>query len=545
MSIQSKSRSGRTARTVASVAAAALFFAACSGDGGTTGDPAEQAPLPESELPNHVPVDYVEPDFPSVNGSTAGYTTVPDELVESVTEVPGTGQTFTLLTPIWQAIPPVDGNSYFEAINEELGSTLNYQMVAGNDYNERLSAILASPDDVPDWVAVFGWNPPPRFDQAVDAVFQDLTDFISGDAIEQYPNLANLPPEAWQFGVFNGRLYGVPVPGEIVTDGVFYRVDIFDELGVEPPQSSTEFLEVAREVTDPGQQRWAVNDPWVASTLMFGVPPKWQIGDDGQLVHRFETEQYRAALEFATQLYEEGLVHPDAVADNAADAKQRFESGNVVMHYDGIGGWAEMSGRVSSAFGDDEVRILPLSDIHADGADPVRYPGNPANFFSFFKQSDDPERIEELLRIANYLAAPYGTTEFNLVQNGVEGVHYTLDENGMPQANPDAGAELAAVTRHAVAPPVVNASVDDPAYVENYSTWMAQETENLVETPFYGQQIVEPIEFATLSQPFADLEKDIARGRQDITALDTALENWRATGGDDLRAYYQEILDNQ
>ncbi|WP_127573657.1 extracellular solute-binding protein [Georgenia faecalis] len=533
----------RLAGSAAALTAATLVLAACSG-GQDSPDGGAEAPA-EAEMPNYVPVDYVEPDFPSVNGSTAGYTQVPAELVDSVTETPGTGETFTLLTPIWQAIPPVEGNEYFEAINERLGSTLEYQMVAGNDYNERLATILASPDDVPDWVSVFGWNPPPRFDQAVEGVFQDLTEYIAGDAIEAYPNLANLPTEAWQFGVFNGRTYGVPVPGELVTDALFYRADILAELGLEPPETASELLEVARAVTDPAEQRWAFNDPWVAATLMFGVPPKWQIGEDGELIHRYETEEYRAALEFVTQLYSEGLVHPDAVADNSADAKQRFESGNVVLHYDGVGGWAEMAGRISTAFGDDEVRMLPLSNLHADDGEPVRYPGNPANFFSFFKKSDDPERIEELLRIANFFAAPFGTTEYNLVQNGVEGVHYTVDENGAPQPTEQSGTEIAKVTTHAVAPPVANTRLDDPTYVENYTTWMAGEAENLVETPFYAQQIVEPAQFATLGQPFSDLEKDIARGRQDISALDTALENWRTSGGDELRAFYQDILDNQ
>lgn len=530
-------------RRAAALTAVSLVLAACSGGGdATTSAPNE---VQEAQLPNYVPVDYVEPDFPGVDGSTAGFTHYPDKLVTSVTEKPGTGQNFTLLTPIWQAIPPTKGNAYFDAISEELGSTLDYQMVAGNDYNERLATILASPDDVPDWVAVFGWNPPPRFDQAVEAVFQDLTEFTAGEAIEKYPNLANLPTEAWQFGVFNGRTYGVPVPGEVVTDAVFYRTDIFEELGVEPPQSSSEFLEVARAVTDPGKQRWAINDPWVAATLMFGVTPNWEIGDDGTLINRYETKEYREALEFVRTLYDEGLVHPDAVADNSADAKQRFESGKVVMHYDGVGGWSEMSDRMSSTFGDDEVRMLPLADIHADGADPVRYKGNPANFFSFFKKSDEPERIEELLRIANYLAAPFGTTEYNLVQNGVEGVHYTLDEDGAPEAVQGSEAEVAVVTRHAVAPPVINARVDEPTFVENYATWMANETENFVDSPFYGIRVVEPVRFATLNQPFADLEKDIARGRKDISALEPAVENWRSSGGDELRDFYQDILEQQ
>ncbi len=528
------------ARHAAALTVVSLAFTACSSGSGASTDASGE--MDAAELPSFMPVDYVEPDFPGVNGSTPGFIHMPGELVTSVPEKPGTGKSFTLLAPIWQAIPPTQGNAYFDAISESLGSTLNYQMIAGNDYNERLSTILASPDDVPDWVSIFGWDPPPRFDQAAQAVFQDLTEFTAGDKIEKYPNLANLPTEAWKYGTFNGRTYGVPVPGERVNDAVFYRSDIFEEMGIEPPQSSSEFLEAARAVTDPGKQRWAINDPWVAATLMFGVPGQWQIGDDGKLTHRYETKEYRQALEFVSQLYAEGLVHPDAVADNSSDAGQRFASGQVAMHYDGIGAWSGLKGALPD---DGKVHMLPLSQLHADGADPIRYPGNPANFFSFFKKTDDPERIEELLRIANFLAAPFGTTEYNLVQNGVEGVHYKLDENGVPETIEKNAAEVARVTTYAVAPPLVNAQVEDPIFVENVSTWMAKETETFADTPFYGQRIVEPPQFATMGRPFTDLEKDIARGRQDISALDPALETWRTSGGNELKAFYQEILDKQ
>ena len=40
-------------------------------------------------------VTYIDPDYPSVNGSVPGYETIPAELVQSVKDAPGTGVVYT------------------------------------------------------------------------------------------------------------------------------------------------------------------------------------------------------------------------------------------------------------------------------------------------------------------------------------------------------------------------------------------------------------------------------------------------------------------
>src|SRR5207248_7021513 len=45
-----------------------------------------------------------------------------------------------------------------------------------------------------------------------------------------------------------------------------------------------------------------------------------------------------------------------------------------------------------------------------------------------------PERTKELLRIMNWLAAPFGSEEDQLLTFGVKNVDYTLDERGNPRS---------------------------------------------------------------------------------------------------------------
>ena len=38
----------------------------------------------------------------------------------------------------------------------------------------------------------------------------DLTPYLSGDAIKDYPNLANIPTSAWRVPIYGNAIYGIP-----------------------------------------------------------------------------------------------------------------------------------------------------------------------------------------------------------------------------------------------------------------------------------------------------------------------------------------------
>lgn len=537
--VQRRSFLGMVAAGAAVVGVPSLLTACGSGDAPA----AAPGATPSGDvLPRYVPVDYVQPDFPSVNGSTPGYATIPTELVQSVSEPPGSGATFTAMTPLWGTIPPTKGNQYYAAVDELLGSRIEFQITDGNTYGDKLATVLASAKDVPDWVCVPTWNIPPRFgSEIVPNLFQDLSDHLGGDKVKDYPNLANIPTDAWRYCVFNGRLYGLPFPGEVITDATFYRKDVLEGLGITPDvRSADDLLALARELT--GGNVWGAEDLWNTAAIIHAVPPKWTLDGD-RLVHRVETDEYRAALEWNAALFASGAVHPDAVADQQGEAKTRFQSGRSLIANDGVGGWHEALR--DNLAGNPTYWQQPFDPFAADGGTPVLWKGQPANIFSFLKKSDDEARITELLALADALAAPFGTTEFDVVNNGVEGVHYTRGADGLPVPTALAATELQPTYVFLVSPPLANARVQYPGYVEASSTWQAKAAEYLTEPLFYAQQIVEPTQYASIGQPFVDLEKDISRGRKSMADLDEAVETWKASGGDELRAFYQEILDAQ
>ncbi|WP_235866236.1 extracellular solute-binding protein [Serinibacter arcticus] len=520
------------------------MLAACGGGAGTGGggDEVTSYGLSAEDTPNYVPVELVEPDFPGVDGSAPGFTSMPDPLATAFDSPPGSGGSYTAMTPLWGTIPPTDGNAYFDSVNEAIGTTIKFQISDGNTYGDKMAAVLASPRDVADWTTIPGWNVPPRFNDAVGTIFADLTPHLAGDAVEDFPYLANLPTEAWQACSWNGKIYGLPMPVEVgLTDYALYRPDLVGDQ--ELPTNPDEVIDFA--VANTGDGQWGTNDLWATAAAMFNLLPSqpgWKVGDDGALVHRVETPEYRAALEWMAELYSSGAVHPDAVADNQADAGTRFESGQVVLTSTGIGYWHEALTRNRPANPSFDIGVLPL--VSAEG-DPVIYKPRGAAMCSFLKQTDDEDQIRELLEVANFLAAPFGTEEYQLINYGVEGVHYDLDANGVPAATTQAQREVQPTYMFLVGPPAVNAKPDLPDYVERRSAWSAENAKYVTEPLFYGMNIAEPNQYASIGQPFSDLEKDIARGRASIDDLDAAIETWRSSGGDELREFYTEIYEAQ
>lgn len=543
----SRSTVRRRATTAVCATAVMAVLAACgsgggdaAGGGGDNGAPVYA--LTEENTPNYVPLDLVEPDLPGVDGSVDGFLRIPDPLVQAFDAPPGSGGSYTAMTPLWGTIPPTQGNAYFDAVNEAMGTTIEFQISDGNTYGDKLAAVLSSPRDVADWVSIPTWNEPPRFGQAVEEIFQDLSPYLAGDAVEEYANLANIPLEAWQACSWGGKIYGLPFPQEAgLTDFAMYRDDLLGD--ITPPTNGDELLELVESATGDGT--WGANDLWATATVIHGVLPAngWELGEDGALVHRVETQAYRDALAWMVELYASGGVHPDAVADNQGDAGTRFESGQVAITSSGLGYWHEALTRNRSSNPDFSIDVLPV--FAADGGEPTLYKPSGANICSYIKKTDDEAQISELLAAADFLASPFGTQEYQLINYGVEGVHYDLDADGLPVATTQAQTEVQPSYIFLVDPPVVNAKVNLPDYVERQTAWSAENAPLMVEPLFYGQNISEPNQYASLGQPFDDLEKDIARGRATMDDLDAAIETWRSSGGEELRAFYTDIYEAQ
>jgi putative aldouronate transport system substrate-binding protein len=536
-------RSFLASSAVAAVAVAGgvPLLAACGGgsgsgskDGTTTGKALKKV------LPDYIPSNLVQPDVASVNGSSPGFTKLPDPLVASVKSVPGKGSAFRIMTPLWGTVPKKN-NPYYAAVNKAVGATLNFDPQDGNTYQDKIGAVLAG-SDIPDVVTIPGWNMQGQIRNAIVAKFADLSPYLAGDQIKKYPNLANIPTGAWQYSVFGGKLRGLPMPSPVLGNAIFYRKDLIGSGAV--PASAADLLAFGKEYTDAKKKVWAFDDLWTCIQKIFGLLPDaphyWKL-ENGKLVHKIETQEYREALAFARKLHEGGYVHPDAEAGKDADSKIRFTGGRVLMYNDGTGGWKGMVTEQATA--NPKFDMQALDFFNHDGGKPVLWQDDPAGIFTFLSKELPKAKIEEILAVADFAAAPYGTKEFMLTNYGVEDTHYTI-KDGVPTFTPQGIQEAQPSTFMFLAsPPHTVAYPDEPQLVKDYAGWMARQAPNVKKPLFFGMQIVEPQRYASLYTPFDDLQKDIRRGRKKVSDVDAAVTTWKNSGGDKLRAWYQDILD--
>jgi putative aldouronate transport system substrate-binding protein len=528
----------------AAAAASGVTLTGCSdGKSSSTSGRAETEDKLSGLLPKYIGYESVKPDLPGENGASPGFSHYPSELKRAVPDkmVPS-GKEVSAMTPLWSPIPPLSGNSYFEANNERIGAPVKFNILNGNDYGDKLGPILAA-GNVPELLCIPGWNISglTRFSQAADKLFEDLTPYLAGDKVSAYPMLANLPTRAWAYGVWNSQLKAVPFPSDGFAWGLFYRKDIFDQVGAEPPKNADDMLALGKQLTDAKAGRWAFGSVADEVARMFGAPGGWRKDSSGKLVNKIETPEFEEAVAFTRKLFQAGYVHPEVVG-NSADEKALFEGGKFVIRQDGLGAWAESLQRQLPT--NPKFNPQPVMPFAHDGGTPITWGGEPAGIFTFVKKGVGEDRVKELLGVLNYTSAPFGTEEYQLYNYGVEGKHYTKQSNGAPKLTPLGQKEVSQTYIFLGGRPVAITQSEYPGYVQSMSAWQNAAAKVREKNLFDGIRVEQPAKMATLGKPFDDALQDIYRGRKPVSYLKTALKQWQDNGGNEGRDFYAKVLSD-
>ncbi|MBO4208896.1 extracellular solute-binding protein [Micromonospora echinofusca] len=547
-SLPGASTDRRTLLRLLGVGAAATLgggtLAGCSKEAGSKGT-ATQADAIRAVLPAYQPVELVKPDIPGQGPIPQGFLSYPRQLVDAVTEQPGRGgPQIKTMTPWWGPTPPGLGrNSYLAAVNAELGVEVNPSIQDGNTYADKLNAMLGA-RDVPDLLSVPNWeiDKIARFSDAVRALFEDLTDHLSGDAAKAYPNLASLPTGAWEYSVWGGRLHAVPFP----TDGpfgwaLFQRRDLLEKAGLATPTTPEELYQFGRQATNASRGVWAFGSVFDMVQQFFGCHQTWRKKPDGGLQHKYETPEYRAALEFTARLFAEGLVHPDTVASKGADEKQLFNGGKILMFQDGLGAWQGMQGEQAKVTAGYDMQPVPV--FGANGGRPVIWGSEKPIFFTFVRKGLGKDRVTELLRVLNWGAAPFGSREYELREYGVEGQHFTRAADGSPVPTDLGRKEMAGQFGALGGRVAVKVrSGDTPTYVQDYLAYYRKHIDLMEKDLFAGIKLELPANWSKIITPTDDKIRDILRGRRPLGDLDQVVKDFLASGGEEGRAFFEKAL---
>jgi putative aldouronate transport system substrate-binding protein len=155
-----------------------------------------------------------------------------------------------------------------------------------------------------------------------------------------------------------------------------------------------------------------------------------------------------------------------------------------------------------------------------------------------------PDRIRELLRILNFLAAPFGSQESTLLKYGIQGQDYTLNDKGNPQPSAEGrsrsgyvpwrylaehpwvhyepGLQGYAQAAHEAEQAVLPLAIDDP-------------TSGFYAPTVYGKGAVADV-------AFYDGVRDIILGRKPFSDLDQLVKDWQREAGDQIRKEYLDAM---
>ncbi|NUT96134.1 MAG: hypothetical protein HOY78_29310 [Saccharothrix sp.] len=538
--------------SVAGIAAAEGLLSACGGGGGRQAVGANGEAL-KAALPSYVPSTTLTPDIPSVAGGAdvltdPGFLKYPTNRVATVPGVPGRGGKYSAVTPLWGTIPPAD-NQFYQAMNQALGVTLDMKPADGNNYATIVPTMTAA-KKLPDWIQLPSWwGSSFNLGGLAGTQLADLTPYLAGDKVKKYPNLAALPTGAWRAGAWGDKLYGIPSfsTGFSIAGTTFYRRDVLEAKGITADQvkSAEDLMNLGKELTDAKAGVWAFDDVYRYLYTHFGAPLKWRV-DDGKLVHVFETEEWLEAVDWHYKLAKSGYMHPDALAGDNANSGTRFYSGKTLIGGGGVGAW-NLADHQSGLAANPNYRRGSFDIFAADGkSKPVVYMGESARMLSYLNINLKPEQIEELLAVANYLAAPYGSVEYTLVNFGVEGVHHTMD-NGVPKATEAGQKEVQATTYPFLAAPtsvIQNLGADQ--VTKDLAEWQARNAKALTKPPFWSMNIAMPQAQATAdaAQQVEDTLKDCYHGKKTVDEVKAAVASWKSGGGDRLKQWMTEnVLD--
>jgi len=546
----------RTFLTLVGLGAASVaggpLLAGCSKEAGSEGS-ANTADKFSSVLPTYKAQELAKPDIPggTLESIPDGYLQYPRDLADAVTTKPGTsGNTYTAIAPWWGPVPPaMDKNSYVQAINGELGVNINTSLQDGNTYADKLSAILGA-RDVPDMLVAPNWEVDKiaRFQDAVKALFEDLTPYLSGNKVDPYPALASFPRAAWEHSVWGGKLMALPFPADgPYAWAMFYRKDLVDAAGHQAPKTIEEFYELGKAMTDAKRGVWGFGSAFAMVQMYYGVHGSTQGGwgkkaDGSGLEHKYETPEYREALEFTVRLHKDGLVHPNVLSTDGADEKALFKGGKIIMFQDGMGAWRGLYSEQRKTTPTFNMQPLPVFAA-VPGRDPKVHGTEKPIFWTFLKKGLGEAKIKELLGVANWVASPLGTKEWELREYGVEGKHFTRGADGSPVPtdlwNKEKASQFDFLTGRV---PTVVQTPDVPNYVKDLITYQNETAKYYEKELTAGIKLEMPANAAKVVQPTEDKITDIVRGRRPVSDLDAIVKEWRSGGGDEARRFIEKAL---
>src|SRR5579859_6919556 len=250
-------------------------------------------------MPTYIPARLpTPPDHHSSDPRiTDGYDKYPANRAKSWTkDPPGMGSNVDVfMVAYYPPSTPFEDNPTWHEVNRQLNANVQFNTVRSADYPVKIGTIMAG-NDLPDIMHIYnGISAAPNLPDFFKARCADLTPYLAGDAIKDYPNLAAIPTYAWFNSqcAIDGKLYQWPIHRYLPLLGNYMVSDVYDPKFGKGyvPRDLDDWNRMLRELNNPDGGMWAMGAApgpprffgMYGYSAMFGAPNNWRLQPDGTL----------------------------------------------------------------------------------------------------------------------------------------------------------------------------------------------------------------------------------------------------------------------
>lgn len=411
------------------------------------------------------------------------------------------------------------GEGILQKVEDYTDVELEVMWTPKDNYDDKLNLVLAGGgEDMPQILAT-ETKSPAIINAAKAGALWDIEDML-----KDYPHLKNSKAEVNDNIRIDGKLYGVYRGRALGRNGMSYRKDWADNLGLDTPETIDDIYNMLYAFTydDPdgngqddtyGLALTKYTAPLDIMQTWFGAPNGW--GEvDGKLIPAHQTEEYLEALRWFRKLCEEGLIKKDFPTRDASTKSDDLKTQKAGMMVDAL----DDGRRVMDYFENQGIEGPQIDFVGAVKADENAEPRTMATLGcqGFFVITKAAKTEEEVRKCLDFLDKMNDEEMLTMANYGLENQHYTIGEDGKLTRSHDStlNQEYQAL----------NQLVSYTEYAPNMDPYV---TLDETETYYRQQDTIAANEQYAVSNPAAGILGDSAEYTKNGVALDKIIEDAR------------------
>lgn len=503
----------KTVPLLASGLALGTLLAGCSGGGGSgaANAPSSQQPAASAPAGSQAPAQpAAEPPF-----------------------------VITMMNKAVLAEPAREDDPILVALEKLTNTDLKIQWVPTGTYDEKLNATVAS-GQLPMVILVN-----PKQPLVVNAMragqFWEV-----GPYLKDYPNLDKvMNKQVLKNLSVDGKVYTVFRARSLVGDGMIYRTDWLNKLGLKPPTTLDEMYQVIKAFAQNDPDGNGQNDTlglaeeksvrgFKLILAASGGGNVWEVKDN-QIVPVHESSAYVDAMNWYKRLYQEKLINQDfAITERV----QNIDNGNKGLFGFRLGDNDFITRHAELFKINPQAELDTSSLLKGAGGTKLLMDNGYGDAFLIPKQTVKNEAdLKKILAFFDKMSTQEGQ---NIFEWGIEGVHYSI-KGGKAERTPEQSSKYTTEVIHLQqAMQVADGSGAMEGAVDKYTAKYKAAKKAAADTPdIFVVNPAAAYSSTTWTQKSSQLDKIIndARikyimGELNEAGWKAALDNWRKSGGD-------------